>query len=120
NGLASVKLPGHSRASAYFSMGVLKDVTDTAILPQTVNTAVTGLQALSRTTVQGEGRMSSTNLTFTSRPSRYVDVSARYRYYGYDNRTPEFAIFQRVSYDNAPALSTTPIETEPFGIKRSS
>ena len=38
---------------------------------------------------------------FVSRPTRYVDVTAGYRQYDYDNRTPEFAMTQRVSYDNA-------------------
>lgn len=120
NGLASVKLPGRSRASAYVSAGVLENAGGTEILPQSINSATTNLQALPRTTVDGKGRTTAVNLTFTSRPSRYVDVNARFRTYDYDNRTPEFTIFQRVAYDNNPSTlaATSPLETEAFGITR--
>jgi hypothetical protein len=48
--------------------------------------------------------------------------------YSYDNRTPEFVLPQRVSYDNTPAAATystlggarspLEVETEPFGVTR--
>lgn len=119
NGLAAFKFAGRSRVTAYVSAGSLKDAGD-PIMAQTINSASATINALPRNTVQGEGKTSSVNLTFSSHPSRLVDVTARYRTYHYDNRTPAFDIFQRVSYDNAPAASATPIEIEPFGIKRSS
>ena len=99
NGLASVKLPHRSRATAFVSVGRLTDAGD-PIVPQTINTALSPAP-LARTTVDGEARTSAVNLTFVSRPTRYVDVTAGYRQYDYDNRTPEFAMTQRVSYDNA-------------------
>jgi MtrB/PioB family decaheme-associated outer membrane protein len=131
NGMALVRLPGHTRASAYVSAGMLKDAGDTAILPQTLNSAVVGLQPLPRATVEGEGRTTSVNLTFTSRPVRYLDVNARFRRYEYDNRTPEFLLPQRVAYDNSPSVATYSslggvtsgpnlVTTEPFGITRDS
>jgi hypothetical protein len=58
------------------------------------------------------------NLAFVSRPTRYVDLNVRYRTYHYDNRTPEFAITERVSYDNTPAALAAPVHTEPFGVLR--
>jgi hypothetical protein len=68
------------------------------------------------------------NLSFVSRPNRLLDVSVRYRSYDYDNRTPEFAMTQRVAYDNAPGAATMsslggqtisgPVHTEPFGVIR--
>ncbi len=120
NGLASVRLPGRSRASAYISTSMLKDASGTGILPQTINsaTAASALQPLSRATVDGEGRATSVNLTFTSRPVRTLDVNARYRTYTYDNRTPVFHSFQRVSYDNSPSNVAAGLETEPFGVER--
>lgn len=131
NGLASVKLASRTRLSFYLSSGLLQDAGD-PIMAQTVNPLNAGvLTPLDRTTVEGEARTLSTNLTFVSRPNKYVDVSARYRTYDYDNRTPAFALTQRVSYDNAPGVAsmstlggvtvpytTSPIHTEPFGVVR--
>jgi MtrB/PioB family decaheme-associated outer membrane protein len=116
NGFASVKLPYRSRASAYVSSGMLKDAGD-PIIPQTIN-SVLKPGALERTTVEGEARTSAVNLTFVSRPSRYLDFDVRYRSYDYDNRTPEFGMTQRVSYDNSVSAVSPPIETEPHGVVR--
>jgi Putative outer membrane beta-barrel porin, MtrB/PioB len=128
NGMASVRFAGRSRATAYVSTGSLKDVGD-LLMPQTINTSITGLVTpLPRTTVEGAARTNAVNLTFVSHPSRWFDVDARYRLYDYDNRTPDFVMPQRVSYDNTPAAptystlggatSTLVVETEPFGVKR--
>lgn len=125
NGLASVKLPGRSRATAYVSVGLLKDAGD-PLMPQTINSVNTPTP-LERTTVDGEARTSAVNLSFVSRPIRRVDFSVRYKSYDYDNRTPEFHLTQRVAYDNAPGtatmsslggVSTPSVHTEPFGVKR--
>ncbi|HEV8348118.1 MAG TPA: MtrB/PioB family outer membrane beta-barrel protein [Vicinamibacterales bacterium] len=116
NGLASVRLPRRSRATAYVSVGMLADAGD-PIVPLTINSAVaTG--PLARTTVEGEARTSAVNLTFVSRPTRFVDVTAGYRQYEYDNRTPAFAMRERVSYDNAVAAVDPAVLTEPFGVLR--
>jgi len=131
NGLASYQLAARTRVSFYLSGGALKDAGD-PIMSNTVNPLNQGvLTPLDRATVEGEARTFSTNLNFTSRPNRYVDVSARFRTYDYDNRTPEFALTQRVSYDNAPGVAsmstlggitvpytTNPIHTEAFGVDR--
>ena len=45
-----------------------------------------------------------------------VDITARYRYYDYDNRVPEFGYTTRVGYDTAVQTATK--ETEPFGLIR--
>jgi MtrB/PioB family decaheme-associated outer membrane protein len=116
NGLASVRLPGRSRATAYVSAGHLTDAGD-PIIPQTINSAVV-TAPLPRTTVDGEARTTAVNLTFVSRPKRYVDITARYKQYDYDNRTPEFEMTQRVSYDNAVSAVTPSVESEPFGVLR--
>jgi MtrB/PioB family decaheme-associated outer membrane protein len=116
NGFASVKLPYRSRASAYVSAGTLKDAGD-PIIPQTIN-SVLQPAALERATVEGNARTSAVNLTFVSRPSRYLDFDVRFRSYDYNNRTPEFGMIQRVSYDNSVAAVSQPIDTEPYGIVR--
>jgi hypothetical protein len=54
NGMVTAKLPGHSRATAYISGGLLEDA-GAPIMPQTVNAALTGINPLPRTTVEGQG-----------------------------------------------------------------
>jgi MtrB/PioB family decaheme-associated outer membrane protein len=117
NGLASVTLPYKSRAIAYVSLGMLEDAGD-PIVPQTINTSFV-TAPLDRQTVNGEARTSLVNLRFTSRPKRYTDLVVSYRSYEYDNRTPEFAMSQRVSFDNTPAAVSPAIHTEPYGLNRS-
>jgi MtrB/PioB family decaheme-associated outer membrane protein len=116
NGMASVKLPYRSRATAYASLGLLKDAGD-PLVPQTINGA-NATAPLERASVEGEAGTSSINLSFVSRPRRSTDLTIRYRTYEYDNRTPEMAMRERVSYDNAPAAVSPPIHTEPYGVSR--
>ena len=128
NGLASVKFAGRSRVTAYLSTGVLKDA-GAPLMDQTINSAVTGVQALPRTAVDGKARTTSMNLTFSSRPSRYVDFKVKFRSYNYDNQTPQFVMQQRVPYDNAAGAATYSsiggiasavgtVVSEAFGVKR--
>ena len=127
NGTASFRLPYRSRATAYISTGSLKDVGD-PLMPQTVNSAISP-NPVDRATVEGEARTTSVNLTFVSRPNHFFDINARFRDYDYDNRTPEFTLRQRVSYDNsvgnatysslgAQSSAVGTVVTEPFGVGR--
>lgn len=116
NAMASVKLPRRSRATAYVTMGSLKDAGD-PLIPQTINSA-NATSPLDRNVVEGEARTTGVNLTFVSRPARYVDVNVRYKMYNYDNRTPLFAMTQRVAYDATPAAVTPAQHSEPFGVVR--
>jgi MtrB/PioB family decaheme-associated outer membrane protein len=118
NGLMSYRLPHKSRVSLYGSTGSLRDAGD-PLLPFTVNTALPTVP-LDRTATEGHAKTSSTNLTFTSRPVRALDIDVRYRTYDYDNRTPVFLVTNRVGYDNAVSAVTNPAlqESEPFGVKR--
>lgn len=121
NGMASVKLPGRSRATVSFTSGVLKDADD-ALMPNTINTASATPLPLPRETVDGQADTLSYNMSFTSRPVNTVQFSVRLRSYEYDNKTPEFDMIQRIAYDNAsstpPVPLATPIPTEPFGVLR--
>lgn len=116
NGMASMKLPYRSRATAHLSLGMLNDAGD-PLMAQTVNTAVTPAP-LPRTTVDGEARTTAVHLSFVSRPTRYADLTVRYRAYDFDNQTPPFELSQRVSYDNAPSTVSPPVHTEPYGVLR--
>jgi MtrB/PioB family decaheme-associated outer membrane protein len=117
NGFASIKLPHRSLASAYVSTGSLKDAGD-PIMPQTINTA-TSPAPIARSTVDGEARTSSVNLTFVSRPTSTYDINVRYKLYDYDNKRPEFPMTQRVAYDNSPSNISPAIISQPFGLQRS-
>jgi MtrB/PioB family decaheme-associated outer membrane protein len=116
NGLASVALPRRSRILAYASLGMLEDAGDT-LVPQTINSS-TSTGPLDRQTVNGEARIASFTVRFTSRPHRLTDVNVSYRGYDYDNRTPEFAMTERVAYDNTPAAVSPAIHTEPYSVGR--
>ncbi len=123
NSLVSVKLPHRSRASAYASIGSLTDAGD-PIMPFTIN-SVTSVDPLTRTTVGGEARTTALNLSFTSRPTRMVNLALRFRSYDYDNRTPPFAVKQYEAYDGSPSTITSQVCgvgdalcTEAFGVKR--
>lgn len=116
NGLASFKLPYRTRVTAYASIGTLKDAGD-PLMPQTINSSFTTLP-VDRSTVEGEARTSAVTLNFVSRPARALDLSVRYRSYEYDNKTPEFALSQRVAYDNTPAAVAPAVHTEPYGVIR--
>ena len=125
NGMVSMKLPRRSRATAFVSIGMLKDAGE-PLMPQTIN-SVNTTTPIARTAVDGEARTTAVNLSFVSRPISRVDFSARYRSYDYDNRTHEFDLPQRVAYDNAPGnatmsslggVSSAGVHSEPFGVKR--
>jgi MtrB/PioB family decaheme-associated outer membrane protein len=116
NGMASYKLPRRTRVTAYASIGSLKDADD-PLIPLTANSLTPAL-ALDRPAVNGEARTNNVNLSFTSRPANRVNVNVRYKYFDYDNRTPEFTLTQRVAYDNAPSTLNPAVHSEPFGVLR--
>ena len=112
-GSGSVKLPARSSASAYVSVGSMNQ--NQPLLPFTVNTAIPALH-LDRTTAEAQGRMVSTNLAFTSRPSQIVWLNARYRYYDLNDRTPTFDGVEYVRFDQV--VEEEGGHREPFSIKR--
>jgi MtrB/PioB family decaheme-associated outer membrane protein len=110
----SYKLPARSRATAYFGVGSV--TSDAAVLPYTTNTAAP-VFPLDRANVDGEVRVFTTNLTFTSRPVQYLWLNARFRYRDHDNQTAPFHSPNWVNFDGA--IRTDPLETEAFSITRS-
>ena len=126
NGLAAVSMPYRTRATATISVSSLENSSDTPIIPHTVNAALP-VVPLERATVEGQAHVVSSTLMVTSRPTKKLDLSLRYRLYDYDNRTPVFTINQRVPYDNSVSTLTQPCnlpdptgckETEAFGLVR--
>jgi MtrB/PioB family decaheme-associated outer membrane protein len=114
SGSGSVNLPARSRGTAYLSLGTW--LQDAQLLPHTINTAIQPIP-LPRTTAEGEARIVSMLYRFTSRPTPMVWLSAQYRLYDYDNRTPHFAVDQYVRLDGNVTTSVTG-GSEPFDMTR--
>jgi MtrB/PioB family decaheme-associated outer membrane protein len=93
---ASVSLPGRSRAMAYVSIGNWSQ--NDALIPFTINTQLPVIP-LDRPDAWATARVTAMNYSFTSRPTRVIWLSARYRQYDFDNRTPLFHVTDTVSYD---------------------
>ena len=100
---------------------------DATLLPFTINTVNAALVPLPRDTAQAKASTSSVVLNFSSRPSRYLDVSARYRLYDFDNQTPHFILARasgpdRVTADGSAGTWSKPdigkVGPEPIGYKR--
>ncbi|MBM3778080.1 MAG: hypothetical protein FJW23_07550 [Acidimicrobiia bacterium] len=114
SGLASFGLPGRSRAHAYVSVGSWSQ--NEPLLPFTVNTALPAA-VLDRPTADAEARILATNLGVTSRPANDLWLSARYRLYDFDNRTPHFAVDTYARMDQLLVTSALG-GSEPFGYTR--
>jgi MtrB/PioB family decaheme-associated outer membrane protein len=98
--MASLKLPGRSRATGFVSIG--NSTNNTPLIPFTSNTALPAI-ALDRPTADLTARVIAVNSNFTSSPTSYLWFSTRYRGYRYDNRSPEFYVGQTVNYDTSVA-----------------
>ncbi len=83
----SFRLPGNTRISATVTAGAWNQ--NEVLLPITINTAVPAAP-LPRETAEAEARTLAMTYGLTSRPNQYLWFNARYRYYDYNNRTPEF------------------------------
>ena len=97
-GAGAIRLPAHSHLTATLSVG--NWLQDTPLLPMTVNGAVAPT-TLPRSSAQADIRRIMTNVTFSTRPAKFLDVTARYRLYDFNDRTPEFAPSTIVEYDQA-------------------
>jgi MtrB/PioB family decaheme-associated outer membrane protein len=112
--MGALPLPGRSRAHAYASFGTWNQ--DEPVLPHTINTAIPQ-PPLSRTTAEAEARILALNLGFNSRAISNVMLSARFRTYDFDNRTPPFIQPQYVRADQTVAESLIG-QSEPFEYTR--
>lgn len=94
----SVALPSRSVATAYVSVGQLSQ--NDPLIPFTINTAIAQPQ-LPRTTAEAAARIVAMNYAVTSRPTNLLAFTARYRQYGFDNRTAGFNPEQVVNFDTS-------------------
>ena len=109
-----LNLPARSRATAYVSVGSWSQ--NDPLIPFSVNGALPAI-ALDRPTADARARVTSTNLSFNSRPVNDVSFTARYRSYDFDNRTPVFRVGNTVAYDTTVAAFADG-GTSPFSLNR--
>lgn len=109
NGAGLLKLPSHSSLNAAFNVVAMNQ--DEALIPWTSNpviasakvyTTYPGLAALPRSSAQADVRTASANVNFSSHPNPYVGLTARYRFFNRDDRTPAFDATDYVLMDAAP------------------
>ena len=87
NVTGSYKLPGRSRVSAAISYGQWNQ--NESLLPNTTNTALSAA-ALERPSAEAKADITSMVYGFNSRPVEGLWLNAKFRYYDYNNKTPEF------------------------------
>ncbi|HEY3382013.1 MAG TPA: MtrB/PioB family outer membrane beta-barrel protein [Vicinamibacterales bacterium] len=121
--LGMVKLPGHTTANATFAMGANRQ--DAALIPWTTNAVIAnakvyatfpGLAALPRNTADMTVNYASGTMNLNSRPSKYVTLTARYRFNSRNDFTRRFEGIEYVRFDAVP--EETGGESEPFNINR--
>ena len=110
----TLNLPWRSHATAYLSIG--QWTQDNVLIPFTVNSALP-IIPLDRQTSDANARVTSMNYTFSSRPTDIVWISARYKSYDFDNRTPVFHVANTVAYDTT-VEAYAPGGTSPFSLNR--
>ena len=110
----SYKLPARSRASAFISVGQWSQNED--LMNPTVNTALTLVAPpLVRPSAQAKADIVSMVYSLNSRPSQYIWLNAKYRYYDYANKTQHYESRALVG---DWALGTATWGNEPSSIKR--
>jgi MtrB/PioB family decaheme-associated outer membrane protein len=112
NGL--VNLPGHSRATAYLSVGNWSQ--DNPLIPFTINSALPVIP-LDRATSDAQATVTAQTYMFTSRPTPQWWFTARFRSYNFDNKTPVFHVTNTVAYDTSVAAFGEG-GTSPYSIDR--
>jgi MtrB/PioB family decaheme-associated outer membrane protein len=110
----ALNLPARSHATAYLSIG--QWTQDNPLIPFTVNSALP-IIPLDRQTSDAQARVTSMNYTFSSRPTDTLWISARYKSYDFDNRTPVLHVTNTVSYDTTVAAFANG-GTSPFSLNR--
>ena len=109
----SYKLAPRTRANAAFSIGRWSQ--DEALPPPTVNTALVA-PPLERASAETQADIKTMLFGFSSRPTDALLLTARYRYYDYDNKTPHFTATNAVIGDWT--VGTQIHETEPASFQR--
>ena len=109
-----LNLPARSRATAYISVGDWSQ--NDPLIPFSVNSTLPSIP-LDRQTADAQARVTSMNYSFNSRPADAVSLTARYRSYDFDNRTPVFHVTNTIAYDTTVEAFTDG-GTSPYSVNR--
>ncbi len=83
-----LSLPRRTRINAALSYGVR--LQNEPFIPMTSNTAITDARrTVMPTSLNGDNRTLMANITASAHPVRDINLTARYRYFGLSDRTPE-------------------------------
>lgn len=104
SGMGAINLPYRTRAHGYVSVATW--LQDDQLLPFTINSAIPPIP-LDRQAADAEALVLATHWGVNSRPHRDWWLSARFRYYDFDNQTPHFAVTQYVRVDQSVSTSAT-------------
>jgi len=106
--MGMVKLPNHTTANATFSTSMNRQ--NEALIPWTTNSSIAnpavyawwpGLRSLPRDTADMSVNYTTATMNLNSRPSKWVTVTAKYRFNSRSDFTPEFDNTQSVRFDAA-------------------
>ena len=111
----AVKMAGRSNLTASLTLGRANQ--NETLLPFTINSQI-GAPALTRSTADAQVRNTAMNITLTSRPHRWVWLSARWRYYDSDNKMPTFAGADYIRTDQRVSEFQEVISTAPLSFSR--
>jgi MtrB/PioB family decaheme-associated outer membrane protein len=109
NALGMIKLPRRSTLRAGFSVVGLTQDAD--LIPWTINPVIAdprvyalfpNLSSLERNTAQADVRQANARATFVTRPTRSFALTAKYRFFNRDDRTPAFDGTEYVRFDAVP------------------
>jgi MtrB/PioB family decaheme-associated outer membrane protein len=121
SGSALYKMPAHTTVNGTVSFTDMRQ--NDALIPWTINPAIAnatvyktfpGLASLPRTSAEASVHGVNAMVNLTSRPNRYVGLTARYRFNDHVNLTPVFDAREYVRFDAVP--EETGGETEQFNI----
>ncbi len=119
------RLPARTTVNGVLALGRWNQ--DATLLPFTINSVNAGLVPLPRATARAEAHTTSAVINLVSRPGSNFDLSARFRLYDFDNRTPAFVLARasgpdRVTADGAAGVWSDPsigkVGPEPLGHRR--
>jgi len=89
-----------------------------AFLPYTSSPALLALTGpLPAASLNGEHQTLAMNYTFTSRPAKSVELTAKYRQYDFNNNTPVLAFTPAQGDVGTPSL-TAPVENLPYAFNK--
>ena len=120
------RLPARTTINGIVAVGWWNQ--NVSLLPFTINSVNANVVPLPRGTAEAKANTATVFLNLVSRPSRYFDVSARYRLYDFDNQTTPFILARasglpdRVTADGSANVWSDPsigkVGTEPLGYRR--